>query len=88
MMETHKFDDMTLEQYEKYWYDIEAELFGSAKAKEYQQADRTHYLIMKQLWMEKGFHKYKQYREWEETHKEERNEYFRRKGSNYYDRKV
>lgn len=82
------FDELTLEQYEKYWYDIEEQLFGKPKAKEYQKADRTHFLIMKQLWIDKGFHKFKEYRLWEANHKEERNEYFRLKGCNYYDRKV
>lgn len=82
------FDDMTLEQYEKCWYDIQEALFGSVKAKQYRQADRTHFLIMKQLWIDKGFHRFGDYAAWEKDHKKERNDYFRQKGCNYYDRKI
>lgn len=75
--------EMTLEQYEKYWYQKSAELFGERFAKKMQAEKRNHYIIMKQLWIEKGFTKYREYADWEKDHIEERNKFFEEKGEKY-----
>lgn len=83
-----EFENMTLEQYEKYWLDKQIAILGSVEAKKLQSETRNHYLIMKQLWMSKGFKKYGEYERWGKDHKAERNAYFRERGDNSYDRKV
>ena len=73
-------DDMTLEQFESYWFNKSAELFGIGFAKKMQAEKRNHYLIMKQLWIAKGIKTHGEYTKWEKEHIEERNKFFEEHG--------
>lgn len=71
---------MSLEEYEMYWYRLRMQIFGSKNANDWLKANRNSHLIMKQLWMEKGFKTYGEFEEWDVDHRAERNEYFRKRG--------
>lgn len=73
-------DDMTFEEWQAYWHRTYAQLFGKGDADKWLKDNLTRDTIMKELWIKKGFKTYGQYRQWETTHAQERNEFFERRG--------
>lgn len=74
---------MNFEQWQMSYYKIHLALFGKREADQWLSDNLVHHTILKELWIEKGFKTYGEYAEWEKEHIKERNEYFKKKGSNY-----
>ena len=87
-MEIHPNDSLTFEQWQTHWFNLHRELFGEREAMNWLKDNLNHHTIMKQLWIDKGFKTYGEYRKWECNHIDERNEYCRKRGDRSYDRKV
>jgi hypothetical protein len=71
-------EDMTLEEYQKYWYDRYFELFGKGAADKWLKDNLNHHTALKALWIAKGFRTVGEFESWEKGHAEERDEFLGR----------
>ena len=70
--------NMTLEQYQAFWYRKYFEIFGKHEADRWLKENLAHHTALKTLWIAKGIKTVGEFEEWEKTHMEEKEEFLRR----------
>lgn len=79
-MEIKPYEQLTFDEWIKYWYDLDVAIFGEAEAKNHMMEESAKNEAMRKLWKAKGFKTVGEYEEWEKDHFKERDAYLRRLG--------